>query len=101
MRCRVDGAEKDYIKIAYAGATGSMSRRRSSTWCASTSAPRGEDEGEPVKLYKLGGTDWAKQKTRAKAAAKSMAKGLTELYAERQRTPRLRLFAGLPLAARV
>ena len=34
-----------------------------------------------------GGTDWTKQKTRAKAAAKDLAKGLIALYAERQRRP--------------
>ena len=45
-------------------------------------------EGAPsVKLSKLGGTDWSKQKNRAKAAAKDLAKGLIALYAERQRRP--------------
>ena len=34
----------------------------------------------------MGGTEWARTKTRAKAAAKSMAKELTALYAARSRT---------------
>ena len=40
-----------------------------------------------MKLNKLGGTDWHKQKTKAKAAARDLAKGLIALYAERQRRP--------------
>ena len=46
----------------------------------------GEDQ-ERARLNKLGGTEWAKQKTRAKKAAKDLAKGLIELYAQRQRQP--------------
>ena len=36
-------------------------------------------------MNKLGGTEWARSKSRAKAAAKDMAKGLIQLYAERQK----------------
>ena len=38
-------------------------------------------------MNKLGGTDWTKAKSRAKAAAKDLAKALIKLYAERQRRP--------------
>ncbi|MCD8240087.1 MAG: DEAD/DEAH box helicase, partial [Oscillospiraceae bacterium] len=40
-----------------------------------------------VKLSRMGGTDWARTKTRAKAAAKEMAGELIQLYAERRRHP--------------
>ena len=46
------------------------------------------DEGEkPTKLNKLGGTEWAKTTYRAKAAARELAAGLIQLYAQRQRQP--------------
>ena len=38
-----------------------------------------------MRLSKLGGTEWEKSKSRAKKAAKDMAKGLIQLYAQRQR----------------
>ena len=85
----VDGVEKDYIKIAYAGgdslyvpATGLDLVSKYIGGGAS------DEEGRPAaRLNKLGGADWSKQKSRAKAAAKDLAKGLIALYAERQRRP--------------
>ena len=50
-------------------------------------------EGEAPKLSRLGGTDWAKTKARAKAAVADMARELIELYARRSLTPG---FAFLP-----
>ena len=44
----------------------------------------GDDPGRK-RLSKLGGTEWEKSKTKAKKAAKDMAKGLIQLYAQRQR----------------
>ena len=44
-------------------------------------------EDKPVKLSKMGGTEWARSRSRAKAAAKDLAKGLLQLYAQRQREP--------------
>ena len=87
-RIRVDGADKDYIKIAYAG---SDSLYVPATQLDMVSkyigSHGGGEEGEHVKLNKLGGTDWTKAKSRAKAAAKDLAKGLIKLSAERQRRP--------------
>ena len=87
-RIRVDGADKDYIKIAYAG---SDSLYVPATQLDMVSkyigSHGGGEEGEHVKLNKLGSTDWTKAKSRAKAAAKDLAKGLIKLYAERQRRP--------------
>ncbi|MBP2665303.1 MAG: mfd [Firmicutes bacterium] len=50
-------------------------------------------EGEAPKLSRLGGTDWAKVKARAKAAVADLARELIELYARRSMTPG---FAFLP-----
>jgi len=82
FKMTVDGMEKDYVKIAYAG-----------TDCLYVPATQldlvtkyiGGGEDTPVKLSKLGGADWQKAKMRAKAAAKEMARELLNLYAERQK----------------
>ena len=48
----------------------------------------GSGDGEQEhKLSRLGGTDWEKAKTKAKKAVADLAKGLIQLYAERQRQP--------------
>lgn len=78
----VDGVDKDYVKICYAG-TDSLYVPATQLDLVSKYIGGGEDR--PVKLSKLGGSDWAKSKSRAKAAAKELAKGLIGLYAERQR----------------
>lgn len=44
-------------------------------------------EGDAPKLSRLGGTDWAKAKARAKAAVADLALELIELYARRSMTP--------------
>ena len=84
-RMPVDGVEKDYIKIGYAGND-----------CLYVPATQldlvskyigGGEESEHTKLNRLGGTDWARTTHRAKAAARDLAKGLIALYAERQRRP--------------
>ena len=79
----VDGAVKDYIKISYAGAD---TLYVPATQLDMVSKYIGAGEDRPVKLSKMGGTEWARTKSRAKAAAKSMAKELTALYAARSRT---------------
>ncbi|MBQ1835045.1 MAG: transcription-repair coupling factor, partial [Oscillospiraceae bacterium] len=79
--------DKDYIKIAYAG-NDSLYVPATQLDLVSKYIGGGEDEdGGRTKLNKLGGTDWTRAKTRAKAAAKDLAKGLIALYAERQRRP--------------
>lgn len=50
-------------------------------------------EGDAPKLSRLGGTDWAKTKAKAKAAMADLARELIELYARRSMTPG---FAFLP-----
>ena len=78
----VDGIEKDYVKICYAG-TDSLYVPATQLDLVSKYIGGGEDK--PVKLSKMGGAEWHKTKSRAKAAAKELAKGLIQLYAERQK----------------
>ena len=87
-RMRVDGVEKDYIKLCYAGSD-TLYVPATQLDMVSKYIGGGTDEnGDPVtRLSKLGGTDWTRAKTKAKAAAKDLAKGLIALYAERQRRP--------------
>ena len=80
----VDGVEKDYIKICYAG-TDSLYVPATQLDLVSKYIGGGEDR--PVKLSRMGGTEWKRTTQRAKAAAKELAAELTKLYAQRARTP--------------
>lgn len=79
-RMTVDGAERDFIKIAFAG-TDFLYVPATSLDLISKYIGGGEPER--VRLNKLGGADWSRSKARAKAAAKELAEGLIKLYAER------------------
>ena len=83
-KVRVDGLEKDYIRINYAG-TDTLFVPATQLDMVTKYTGAGEDK--PVRLSKMGGTEWAKTRTRAKHAAKDMANKLIALYAERQRLP--------------
>jgi transcription-repair coupling factor (superfamily II helicase) len=78
----VDGVVKDYVKIAYAG-TDSLYIPATQLDLVSKYIGGGEDT--PVRLSKMGGAEWVKAKSRAKASAKDMAKELIALYAARGR----------------
>ena len=82
----VDGVEKDYIKIDYAGGD-CLYVPVTQLDLVSKYIGGGEEAKEHTRLNKLGGTEWAKQKSRAKAAARDLAKGLIALYAQRARQP--------------
>ena len=84
VQMKVDGADKDYVKICYAG---SDVLYVPATQLDLVSKYIGAGEDRPVKLSKMGGTDWTRAKSRAKAAAKEMAGELIALYAERKRRP--------------
>ena len=86
LRLPVDGVEKDYIKIAYAGSD-CLYVPATSLDLVSKYIGAGDEGEKPTKLNKLGGTEWAKTTYRAKAAAKELAAGLIQLYAQRQRQP--------------
>ncbi|MCQ2557977.1 MAG: transcription-repair coupling factor [Oscillospiraceae bacterium] len=87
VKMQVDGFEKDYVRINYAG-TDCLYVPATQLDMVSkyTGAPTGGEEKQ-VKLSKLGGTEWVKTRSRAKGAAKDMAKKLIALYAQRQRLP--------------
>ncbi len=79
----VVGVTKDYIKIKYAGDDVLYLPTDQLDMVSKYIGARTENGG--VKLSKMGGAEWGRAKTRAKAAAKNMAKELIKLYAERQR----------------
>jgi len=82
----VDGVEKDYIRIEYAGSD-CLYVPVTQLDLVSKYIGGGEEAQERTRLNKLGGTEWVKQKSRAKAAVKDLAKGLIALYAQRARQP--------------
>ena len=84
VKMKVDGVEKDYVKICYAG-TDTLYVPATQLDLVSKYIGAGDDR--PVKLSRMGGTDWGRAKSRAKAAAKEMAGELIRLYAERMRRP--------------
>ncbi len=84
VKMTVDGFEKDYVKICYAGTD---SLYVPATQLDLVSKYTGGGEERPVRLSKMGGAEWAKTRSRAKSAAKDMAQKLIALYAERQRLP--------------
>ena len=79
---RVDGAVKDYVKIAYQGSD-TLFVPASQLDLVSKYIGGGEDT--PVKLNKIGTDAWQKTKTKARKAAKDMAGELIKLYAARKR----------------
>ncbi len=81
----VDGVTKDYITIRYAG-TDKLFVPCDRLEMIGKYIGEREKDGT-VKLSKMGGTEWARTKARAKSAAKDIAKNLIALYAERQRRP--------------
>jgi transcription-repair coupling factor (superfamily II helicase) len=96
---QVDGVDKDYVKLSYAGAD-VLYLPATQLDLISKYIGSGEDS-ETRKLSKLGGTEWEKTKTKAKKAAKELAEGLIRLYAERQKLPGHAFSPTLCLAERV
>lgn len=83
----VSGVTKDYIKIRYLKDDILYVPVTQLDLVSKYIAP-GEDSGaKSVKLNRLGGTDWAKTRSRVRAAVQDMAKELTALYAKRMSTP--------------
>ena len=85
IRLPVDGVEKDYIKIAYAGSDCLYVPCTALDLVSKYIGAASEDPDKPARLNKLGGSEWAKTTYRAKAAARELAEGLIKLYAQRQR----------------
>ncbi len=85
VKMQVDGVDKDYVKLAYAG-TDTLYVPATQLDAISKYIGGGDDP-EKKKLSKLGGTDWEKAKARTRKAVKDLARGLIQLYAQRQRQP--------------
>ena len=88
---KVDGAIKDYIKIAYQGSDTLFVPATQLDLVSKYIGGGGEDAN--VKLNKIGSDAWQKTKAKARKAAKDMAGELIQLYAARKRQP------GYPFAA--
>ena len=80
---RVDGAIKDYIKIAYQGSDTLFVPATQLDLVGKYIGGGGEDAN--VRLNKIGSDAWQKTKTKARSAAKDMAAELIQLYAARKR----------------
>ena len=79
------GVTKDYITIKYAGTDKLFVPCDRLEMIGKYIGAR--DKDGKVKLSKMGGTDWSRAKSKAKASAKNIAEELIKLYAERQRLP--------------
>ncbi|MDO5381889.1 MAG: transcription-repair coupling factor [Eubacteriales bacterium] len=82
-KIKVEGVEKDYIKISYAD--------NGNLYVLATQLDRlqkyaAQDTEKKPKLNNLGGTEWAKTKSRVNRAVEEVAKDLVELYAQRQQS---------------
>ena len=82
-RIKVDGAIKDYIKIAYQGTDTLFVPATQLDMVSKYIGGGGEDAN--VRLNKIGSDAWQKTKTKARKAAKDMAGELIKLYAARKR----------------
>ena len=80
---KVDGAIKDYVKIAYHGSDTLYVPATQLDMVSKYIGGNGEDGN--VRLNKIGTDAWQKTKTRARSAAKDMAAELIRLYAARKR----------------
>ncbi len=82
---KVDGACRDYITIQYAGTDKLLVPCERLEVIGKYIGKR--DEDGQIKLSRMGGNEWKRQKAKAKGAAQNIAKELIALYAKRQRTP--------------
>ena len=80
---KVDGAVKDYIKIAYQGSDTLFIPATQLDLVSKYIGGGGEDTN--VRLNKIGSDAWQKTKAKARKAAKDMAGELIKLYASRKR----------------
>ena len=80
---RIDGAVKDYVKIAYQGSD-TLFVPATQLDLVSKYIGNGGEDGN-VRLNKIGTDAWQKTKAKARKAAKDMAGELIQLYAARKR----------------
>ena len=91
---KVDGAVKDYIKIAYQGSDTLFVPATQLDMVSKYIGGGSEDAN--VRLNKIGSDAWQKTKAKARKAAKDMAGELIQLYAARKRQPGFAFAADAP-----
>ena len=91
---KVDGAVKDFVKIAYQGSD-TLFVPATQLDMVSKYIGGGADS-ENVRLNKIGSDAWQKTKAKARKAAKDMAAELIRLYAARKRQPGYAFAADAP-----
>ncbi len=80
---KVEGAVKDYVKIAYQGSDTLFVPATQLDMVSKYIGGGGEDAN--VRLNRIGSDAWQKTKVKARKAAKDMAAELIQLYAQRKR----------------
>ena len=91
---KIDGAVKDYVKIAYQGSD-TLFVPATQLDMVSKYIGGGSDDGN-VRLNKIGTETWQKTKAKARKAAKDMAGELIQLYASRKKQPGFAFAADSP-----
>ena len=91
---RIDGAVKDYVKIAYQGSDTLFVPATQLDMVSKYIGGGGEDTN--VRLNKIGTDAWHKTKAKARKAAKDMAGELIQLYAARKKQPGFAFAADTP-----
>lgn len=76
----VEGVEKDYIKIEYAGGSNLYVNVSQLERIQKYAGP----DAKAPKLNKLGGQEWTRTRSRVKQEVEGIARDLVELYAQRQ-----------------
>ncbi len=83
----VNGAEREYLVIEYASSKRGQPGDRLYVPTDQLDQLSRYVGGEQPTLHKLGGSDWAKSKQRARKAVREIAAQLIQLYAARQNSP--------------
>jgi transcription-repair coupling factor (superfamily II helicase) len=83
----VNGAEREYLVIEYAASKRGQPGDRLFVPTDQLDQLSRYVGGETPTLHKLGGSDWAKSKARARKAVREIAAQLIQLYAARQNSP--------------
>ncbi len=91
---KIEGAVKDYIKIAYQGSDTLFVPATQLDLVSKYIGGGSEDSN--VRLNKIGSDAWQKTKAKARKAAKDMAGELIQLYAARKRQPGYAFAADAP-----
>ena len=87
VRRTVNGGEREYLIIEYAAARRGQPADRLFVPTDSLDQVTRYVGGEAPSLNRLGGSDWARTKGRARKAVKEIAAGLIRLYSARMATP--------------